>query len=86
MPKQSRKRPTRKARLIEFPQARGKTVETVELNLDSDFSCISIRFEDNTDLTVVVNPWLTFRADYHTWADGEQKVLKRWHVLRSDGM
>ena len=73
-------------RLVEFPQARGRTVEMVELNLDSDFHCISIRFQDETDLTFVIDPALTFRADYSRWKAGEQKVLKRWPVFRSYGM
>jgi hypothetical protein len=74
------------ARLVEFPQARGRTVEKVELSTDSDFPCISIRFQDNTDLTVVIDPWLTFRADYSRWKAGNQKVLKSWPVFRSDGI
>ena len=92
MPKRSRNKATRKPRrapaqkkaryprLVEFPQARGRTVEKIELNLDSDFNCISIRFQDETDLTFVIDPALTFRADYSKWKAGEQKVLKRWPV------
>jgi hypothetical protein len=72
--------------MVEFPQARGRTVEMVELNLGSDFNCINIRFQDETDLTFVISPALTFRASYFRWKDGEQKVLKRWPVLRSAGM
>jgi hypothetical protein len=74
------------ARLVKFPQARGRTVEKVELSLDSDFHCISIRFKDNTDLTVVIDTTLTFRAEYSEWKAGNQKVLKRWPVVRSIGM
>jgi hypothetical protein len=86
-PRRARKqRKASYARLVEFPHARGRTVEKVELSTDSDFPCISIRFQDNTDLTVVIDPWLTFRADYSRWKDGNQKVLKRWPVFRSDGM
>ncbi len=77
---------SRYSRLVEFPEARGRTVERVELSTDSDFPCISIRFQDNTDLTVALDPWLTFRADYSMWKDGNQKVLKRWPIFRSDGM
>ena len=76
----------RYSRLVEFPEARGRTVEKVELSTDSDFPCISIRFQDNTDLTVVIDPWLTFQADYSRFKDGNQTVLKRWPVFRSDGM
>jgi hypothetical protein len=97
MPKQSPKKATQKARrdgsrhgntyarLVKFPQARGRTVEMVELSLDSDYHCVSIRFKDNTDLTVVIDPALTFQATYSEWKSGNQKVLKRWPVVRSHG-
>ena len=98
MPKQSRKKPAQKtrgdrarredtcARLVEFPEARGRTVEMVELSLDSDFYCVSIRFKDDTDLTVVIDAGLSFQAQYSEWKAGNQKVLKRWPVVRSHGM
>jgi hypothetical protein len=73
-------------RLVEFPEVRGRTVEMVEMNLDSDFHCISIRFQDETDLTFVIDPALTFRADYSKWKAGEQKMLKRWPPITSIGM
>jgi hypothetical protein len=82
-PKQPKKR---YSRLVEFPEVKGLTVEKVVLSTDSDFPCVSIRFQDDTDLTVVIDPWLTFRADYSRWKAGNQKVLKRWPVFRSDGM
>jgi hypothetical protein len=92
MPKLSRKKDTQKARrtrreasyarLVKFPQVSGRTVEKVELSLDSDFHCVSIRFKDNTDLTVVIDTALTFRAEYSEWKAGNQKVLKRWPVVR----
>ena len=81
-----KQRESRYSRLMEFPEVRGLTVEKVELSADSDFPCISIRFQDNTDLTVVIDPWLTFRADYSRWKAGNQKVLKRWPAVHSVGM
>jgi hypothetical protein len=87
--KARRARTQRKAsyvRLIEFPQAKGRTVEKVELSTGSDFPCISIRFQDNTDLTVVIDTALTFQADFSKWKSGNQKVLKRWPVFRSVGI
>src|SRR5437899_2083127 len=77
---------TRHSRLVQFPEARGRTVERVELSADSDFPCISIRFTDSTDLTFVIDPALTFQADYSEWKAGNQKILKRWPVFRSDGI
>ena len=86
-PRRAPKQPkSRLSRLVEFPEARGRAVERVELSTDSDFPCISIRFQDNTDLTVVVDPWLTFQAAYSRFKEGNQKVLKSWPVFRSDGM
>jgi hypothetical protein len=82
-PKQSK---ARHSRLVQFPEARGRTVERVELSTDSDFPCVSIRFQDNTDLTVLIDPWLTFQVDYSRWKAGNQKILKRWPVFRSDGI
>lgn len=72
-----------KARLVEFPQARGRIVEMVELSLDPEFYCVSIRFKDNIDLTVVIDAALTFRAEYSEWKAGEQKILKQWPMIRS---
>jgi hypothetical protein len=98
MPKQSRSKAPRKARratpqkmvrnprLIEFPEVRGLTVERVRLSTASDFPCVSIRFTDSTELAVVIDPWLSFQADYSKWKAGNQKVLKRWPMFRSDGM
>lgn len=96
MPKQSRSKPTRKSRrapklpksrdsrLVEFPEVKGLTVERVRLSTASEFPCVSIRFTDSTDLTVVIDPWLTFQTDYSRWKAGNQKVLKRWPVFRTD--
>jgi len=81
-----RQRKTSYSRVVQFPEVKGLTVEKVALSTDSDFPCVSIRFTDNTDLTVVIDPWLTFQADYSAWKAGNQKVLKRWPVFRSDGM
>jgi hypothetical protein len=98
MPQQSRKKIVQKGRrtrtrrkdpytrLVQFPQAKGRTVEKVELSLDSEFRCVSIRFKDKTDLTVVIDTALTFRAEYSEWKAGNQKVLKRWPVVRSGGV
>ena len=82
-PKQGK---TSNSRVVQFPEVRGLTVEKVVLSTDSDFPCVSIRFQDNTDLTVLIDPWLTFQVDYSRWKAGNQKILKRWPVFRSDGI
>ena len=69
-----------------FPQAKGRTVELVELIADGDYHCVSIRFQDRTALTVVIDPGLTFKAEFSDLRASEQRVLKRWPAVRSKGL
>lgn len=70
---------------MEFPQARGRTVERVDLTTDSDHHCISIRFQDKTDLSVVIDAGLTFQASFSDWKTHNQRVIKNWRRIRSEG-
>ena len=70
-------------RRVTFPQAKGRTVETVELMADSDYHSVTIRFQDNTDLEVLIDPALTFRAVLYDWKSGSQRELKRWPRIHS---
>lgn len=69
-----------------FPQAKGRTVELVELIADGDYHCVSIRFQDRTGLTVVIDPALTFKAEFSDCTASEPRVLKRWKAVRSEGL
>jgi hypothetical protein len=85
----SKRRPRGKAtynRVVEFPQARGRTVERVKLFVSDGYNCIAIEFEDKTDLSVVIDPALSFKAEYSDWKTGNQRMLKRWSPIRSEGM
>lgn len=85
----SKRRPRGKAtynRVVEFPRARGRTVERVKLFVSDGYNCIAIEFEDKTDLSVVIDPGLSFRAEYSDWKTGNQRVLKRFPAIRSNGM
>lgn len=73
-------------RIMEFPHARGRTVERVELVTNPEYYCVSIRFKDKTDLTVVINPSLTFNAEFSDWKTHDQRVLKRWPPISSGAM
>jgi len=88
MKKPSRKKASRKNpiynRRVVFPEAKGRTVELVELFTDPDFPCVSIRFDDSTDLTVVIDPVLTFSASFSKWKEGNERVLMRWPMIRSE--
>lgn len=83
----SRQRPRKStfARIMKFPQVRGRTVERVELITNPEYHCVSIRFKDKTDLSVVIDPSLTFKAEFSDWKTHDQRVLKRWPPVRSGG-
>jgi hypothetical protein len=85
--KQSTRKTPRKPlynRALSFPQARGRTVETIELIADGDYHCVAIRFQDRTDLEVIIDSALTFKASLYEWKGGNQRVLKRWPIIRSE--
>jgi hypothetical protein len=82
-PKPRKSKQTPYDRVVAFPQAKGRTVELIELIADADYHCISIRFQDKTDLSVVIDPSLTFNANFSDWKTSNQRELKRWPAIRS---
>lgn len=72
-------------RVVKFPQAEGRTVELVELFASDGYSCVSIRFQDKTDLSVEIDPCLAFHATFSDWKTHNQRVLKHWPTVRSKG-
>src|SRR6266702_4642028 len=67
---------------IPFPDVRGKVIADVYLIAESDLSCITLCFDDNTELVVDIEPCLQFTADYSDWKTGNQRVIKRWPRVR----
>ena len=72
---------------VRYSQLKGKLVDFVELYVSSDYRCISIRFQDKTDFCVEIDPCfgLTFNAMHSDWKTGDQRVLKRWPSVNSEG-
>jgi hypothetical protein len=70
-------------RSIEFPQVKGKTVEKVELDTTSEFHCITINFEDNTALTLVIEPCFLLQPSLRLVSRGEEEIVKEWPPLLS---
>lgn len=70
--------------VLRFDQARGKTVEFVEVDMNLDFPCVEIGFQDKTALHFVLGiAGFTADPEYCVWKDGNQRLLKRWPVVRS---
>ncbi len=77
-------RKTSHRQILEFPGTKGRVVEKIELSADLDYPCVSVYFQDKTDLTVVIDPALIFEATFSDWKTGNQRVLKRWPAVRSE--
>jgi hypothetical protein len=71
---------------MEFAHFGDRRVEKVELFSSSEYQSINIRFDDNTDLSFVIEAWVTFtsKTDYLISKEGNHRVLKRWPVMRSE--
>ena len=67
--------------LLIFSEARGKTVEFVELSADADFPCVEIGFADKTALHFVMDTRLTMEPAYSNWKTGNQRLLRRWPAV-----
>ena len=70
-------------RLIRFPPARGKIVDSVEFSTEADYHAISVNFRDRTSLTFEIETGFTLQADYSDWKTGNQRVLRSWRPARS---
>lgn len=68
---------------IYFPEACGKTLAGVYLNLDVDDNCVTLMFSDKTALSFDIQPGFTVRADYSDWKAGYERIIKRSARFRS---
>lgn len=68
----------------EFPEVKDKIVETVELAVESGHYGISVRFQDKTSLTFVIDSCIVALPVYEDWTGGESKILKEYEPVRSE--
>ena len=74
-----RKKRTRQ--FLQFPQVKGKTVESVEI--DPDVEVISILFEDKTVLSFDFDLRLAVFPELSDWKTGNWRGMKRWRPRHS---
>ncbi len=72
------KRTRRGKQFLRFRDARGKTVEFVEMCTDADFPCVEIGFADKTALHFLMGARLTMEPAYSDWKTGDQRLLREW--------
>jgi hypothetical protein len=76
-----RRRKRRSKHCLRFRDARGKTVEFVEMWADADFPCMEIGFADKTALLFVMDTRLVMEPAYTSWKTGNQRILRRWPAV-----
>ena len=73
-------------RRIQFPEMKGRTVETIEFYTSPDYHSISVNFNDKTSLSLDIDPvpGFTISPIYQRWKAGNSRVLRSWPVIRSE--
>jgi len=79
--KRTRSRKRRTSSFTRFPEVKGKTVESVEV--DPDVQAVVILFTDRTALSFDLDPRLTVFPELSDWKTGNWKGIKRWPALHS---
>ena len=75
--------PKDRTRTTEFPEAKGKTIQSIQVYVAADNFSASINFTDNTGLILALESSLTVSPYLGDWATGECKVLQKWPPIKS---
>jgi hypothetical protein len=79
--KTTHSRRKRKKGFTYFPEVKGKTIESVEI--DGDAQAISILFQDKTALSFDLDPSLSIYPELSDWKTENWKGIKRWPSIHS---
>jgi hypothetical protein len=72
-----------RAEKVDFPEVKGKTLEALQLSLDTDESGISLIFQDKTHLEFSIEPLFTVRTEYSDWKTHNWRKIRRWPPFSS---
>jgi len=69
---------------IDFPELRGRVVETVEFYSSDEYHYVSLRFDDQTEFffDIEIENRLKVSPELVKWKQGNSRVLKRWPAFR----
>ena len=69
---------------IDFPELRGRVVETVEFYSSDEYHYVSVRFDDQTEFffDIEIENRLKVSPELVKWKEGNSRVLKRWPTFR----
>ena len=69
--------------VTEFPEAKGKTIESIQVYVTADHYSANVNFTDNTALILSMEPSINMFPYLGDWTTGECKVLKEWEPVKS---
>ena len=70
-------------KILRFPQAKGKIIETVEFSTELGYHSISVNFTDKTSLNFEIEARFLVETDYSNWKTGNQRVIRRWRPVQN---
>lgn len=70
-------------KVLPFPHAKGKIIESVEFSTELGYHCISINFTDKTSLNFEIEARFIVETDYSNWKTGNQRVIRRWRPIQN---
>jgi hypothetical protein len=68
---------------VEFKEAAGKTLESVELWIESDEGYVLLNFTDKTSLQIDVAPTYMSEAAYYDLKTGDSRLIRYWPRWKS---
>jgi hypothetical protein len=78
-----RERGRKGSRIVEFPQMKGRTIQTVRFYSSPEENTVSIRFRDQTVLSLYFEPGLVLRSDLIKANRWDAETLKAWPPIHS---
>ena len=73
--------PKRQSRMLRFPEVKGKTLESIEV--DPDLTVITISFQDKTVLSFDLDPMLIVFPELGNMTTGNWRSIKKWPSIQS---
>ena len=75
--------PEERTRTTEFPEAKGKIIQSIQVYVAADNFSANINFTDNTALVLALESSLAVFPYLGDWTTGECRVLKEWEPVKS---
>jgi hypothetical protein len=70
-------------RVVSFPEVKGRVLENLQFSTASDHHWVVLDFEDQTSLTLVIDPCFIVSANLSGISNGSQQILRRWPKVKS---